>query len=37
VEEEEEEEKKMRQKTRGRDYEVQSIYCIHVQAYAEIY
>jgi len=29
-EEEEKKKKKMRQKTRGRDYEVQSMYCIIV-------
>jgi len=35
--EEEEEEEEEGKKTRGRDNEIISIYCIHVQAYAELY
>jgi hypothetical protein len=35
--EEEEGEEEEGKKTRGRDYEILSIYCIHVQAYVESY
>jgi hypothetical protein len=35
--EEEEEEEEEGKKTRGRDNEILSIYCIHVEAYAESY